>query len=66
MRFIMNEFSENIFFTFFFSLFRYKRKLIDMLNDEDERQSRKYARVSEKQRKTEEKYLGISEINASE
>lgn len=38
---------------------------MDMLNEEDERQVRKYAKVSEKMKKTEDKFLGLSEMNFS-
>lgn len=45
-------------------IYRYKRKRLDMLNEEDERQVRKYAKISEKMRNAENKYLGISEMNS--
>lgn len=38
---------------------------MDLLHEEDERQVRKYAKISERMRNTQNKFFGISEMNAS-
>ncbi|KAK6637708.1 hypothetical protein RUM44_008130 [Polyplax serrata] len=43
----------------------YKKKRLDMLNEEDERQVRKYAKISERMRNSQNKFLGINEISDS-